>query len=78
MFLKYQLLKAEYFSAKDEEQKKRIKNEMEKLLSLYINLKMDTGSLEKAFKEAEGMDISQIAYRTSTVLAERTGNLFLG
>jgi pentatricopeptide repeat protein len=73
LFLKYQLLKAEYFSAKDEEQKKRIKNEMEKL---YINLKMDTGSLEKAFKEAESMYIPEIAYRTSTVLAERTGNLF--
>ena len=76
LFLKYQLLKAEYFSAKDEEQKKSIKNEMEKLLSLYVKLKMDTASLEKAFKEAESMDIPEIAYRTSTVLAERTGNLF--
>ncbi len=76
LFLKYQLLKAEYFSVKDEERKKRIKNEMEKLLSLYIKLKMDTASLEKAFKEAESMYIPEIAYRTSTVLAERTGNLF--
>jgi hypothetical protein len=49
---------------------------MEKLLSLYIKLKTDTSSLEKAFKEAESMSISEIAYRTSTVLAERTGNLF--
>jgi pentatricopeptide repeat protein len=76
LFSKYQLLKAEYLSAKDEEQKKRIKNEMEKLLSLYIKLKMDTVSLKKAFKEAERMYIPEIAYRTSTVLAERTGNLF--
>jgi pentatricopeptide repeat protein len=76
LFLKYQLLKAEYFSAKDEEQKKRIKTEMEKLLSGYIKLKTDTASLEKAFKEAESMDIPEIAYRTSTVLAERTGDLF--
>jgi len=76
LFLKYQLLKAEYFSVKDKEQKKRIKNEMERLLSLYVKLKMDTGSLEKVFKEAESMYIPEIAYRTSTVLAERTGNLF--
>ena len=76
LFLKYQLLKVEYFSVRDKEQKKRIKTEMEKLLSLYIKLKTDTGSLEKAFKEAESMDIPEIAYRTSTVLAERTGDLF--
>lgn len=76
LFLKYQLLKAEYFSVRDKEQKKSIKTEMEKLLSLYIKLKTDTGSLEKAFREAESMDIPEIAYRTSTVLAERTGDLF--
>ena len=76
LFLKYQLLKAEYFSVKDEGQKKSIKNEMKKLLSGYIKLKTDIGSLEKAFKEAESMGFSEIAYRTSTVLAERTGDLF--
>jgi len=76
LFLKYQLLKVEYFSVRDEEQKKSIKSEMKRLLSLYIELKMDTASLEKAFKEAESMGISEIAYRTSIVLAERTGNLF--
>jgi len=76
LFLKYQLLKAEYFSVRDKEQKKSIKTEMEKLLSLYIKLKTDTGSLEKVFKEAESMHLPEIAYRTSTVLAERTGDLF--
>jgi len=36
---------------------------------------MDTGSLEKAFREAESMYMLEIAYRTSIVLAERTRKL---
>jgi len=76
IWLRYQLLKAEFFSQKDESQKEKIKAQMETLLSEYVRLKSDQEVLVKVFKETESMYMPRLAYSTSKLLAIRTKDLF--
>ena len=75
-WLRYQLLKTEFFSQKDESQKEKIKAQMETLLSEYVRLKSDQEVLVKVFKETGSMYMPMLAYSTSKLLAIRTKDLF--
>ncbi|WP_448587962.1 hypothetical protein [Thermocrinis sp.] len=76
LWLKYQLLKGQYFSQEDEKQKERIKAEMEALLFRYISLRPDVQNLVKVFGEAESMYMPKLAHGTSTILARRTEDVY--
>jgi len=68
-WIRYQLLKYEFFAQKDEIQKEKIKAQMEDLLFKYLELRSDRESLIKVFKEAEAMYMPRLAYQTSKTLA---------